>query len=113
MHEYSIVQALLEQCETLAQENDAEKVVKVVTKIGRFSGIEPHLLEIAFETFKEKTVCDEAEFVMNIQDLLLYCNDCKKETLREEAHYQCEHCQSTNVSVVDGDEMYLMTLEME
>ncbi|RLA71665.1 MAG: hydrogenase maturation nickel metallochaperone HypA [Epsilonproteobacteria bacterium] len=113
MHEYSIVQALLEQCETLAKENSAEKITKVVTKIGKFSGIEPHLLEIAFETFKEKTVCDGAEFVMNIQDLLLYCNDCKKETLRKEAHYQCKHCQSTNVSVIDGDEMYLMTLEME
>ncbi|RLA68647.1 MAG: hydrogenase maturation nickel metallochaperone HypA [Epsilonproteobacteria bacterium] len=113
MHEYSIVQALLEQCENLAKENDAEKVVKVVTKIGKFSGVEPHLLEIAFETFKEKTICDGAEFVMNIQDLVLYCNACKKETLRSRAYYQCEHCNSTNVSVVDGDEMYLMTLEME
>jgi len=76
-----------------------------------WSGIEPHLIAIAFETFKEKTVCDRAEFVMNIQELLLYRNDCRKEMLRSEAHYQCGHCQSTNVSVVDGDGMYLMTLE--
>ena len=113
MHEYSIVQALLDQCETYAKENNAEKITKVVTKIGKFSGVEPHLLEIAFDTFKEKSICDGAEFVMNIQELVLYCNECKKETQRSEAHYQCEHCGSTNVSVVDGDDMYLMTLEME
>ena len=60
MHEYSIVQALLDQCEEHAKANDSTKVTKVVTKIGKLSGFEPHLLETAFETFKEKTVCDGA-----------------------------------------------------
>ena len=113
MHEYSIVQALLEQCENHAKANNATKVTKVVTKIGKLSGVEPHLLETAFETFKEKTVCDEAEFVMNLQNLRLYCNTCHEESEQSEVRYQCAHCQSTDVSVVDGEEMYLMTLEME
>ena len=113
MHEYSIVQALLEQCEAHAKENDATKVVKVVTKIGKLSGVEPHLLEIAFETFKEKTVCDGAEFVMHLQNLKLHCNVCDKECEQSEVCYQCLHCKSTDVSVIDGEEMYLMSLEME
>jgi hydrogenase nickel insertion protein HypA len=113
MHEYSIVQALLEQCENHVKANDATKVTKVVTKIGKLSGVEPHLLETAFETFKEKTVCDGAEFVMNLQNLVLYCNECKKESEQSEIRYLCEHCQSTDVSVIDGEEMYLMSLEME
>jgi len=113
MHEYSIVQALLEQCEDHVKANDSTKVTKVVTKIGKLSGVEPHLLKTAFETFKEKTVCDGAEFIMNIQDLKLYCNVCKEESEQSEVRYQCAHCQSTDVSVVDGEDMYLMTLEME
>ncbi|MGD9653737.1 MAG: hydrogenase/urease maturation nickel metallochaperone HypA, partial [Sulfuricurvum sp.] len=47
MHEYSIVQALLTQCEDIAKENEAESVTKIVVKIGKMSGVEPHLLEIA------------------------------------------------------------------
>lgn len=113
MHEYSIVQALLEQCEAHAKANDSTKVTKVVTKIGKLSGVEPHLLQTAFETFKEKTVCDGAEFIMNLQDLKLSCNVCQKESEQSEVRYQCAHCQSTDVSVIDGEEMYLMTLEME
>ena len=113
MHEYSIVQALLEQCEDHAKANDSTKVTKVVTKIGKLSGVEPHLLETAFQTFKEKTVCDGAEFVMNIQDLKLYCNGCQKESEQGEVRYQCIHCQSIDVSVVDCEDMYLMSLEME
>lgn len=113
MHEYSIVQALLTQCEELARENEAEKVTKIVTKIGKMSGVEPHLLEIAFNTFKEKTVCDGAEFVMDIQPLVIECGDCAKVTTLEEIYYKCPECESLNVRVIDGEEMYLMSLEME
>ena len=80
MHEYSIVQALLDQCEDHAKEHNATAVTKVVVKIGKYSGVEPHLLEVAFETFKEKTICSDAEFILTEDD---------------------------------GDDMYLMSLEME
>lgn len=113
MHEYSIVQALLEQCETHAKANNATRITKVVTKIGKLSGVEPHLLKIAFDTFKEKSICDGAEFIMQLQDLRLHCNLCKKESEQSEVRYQCAHCHSTDISVLDGEEMYLMSLEME
>ena len=113
MHEYSIVQALLSQCEEIANENNAQSVLKVVVKIGRMSGVEPHLLETAFHTFKEKTVCDEAEFVMNIQPLIIECNGCNTITELKEIYYKCPQCDSLNVRVIDGEEMFLMTLEMQ
>jgi len=60
MHEYSVVQALLSQCEEHAAQNNATKVTKVITKIGVVSDIETHLLQTAFDTFKEGTICDGA-----------------------------------------------------
>ena len=113
MHEYSVVQALLEQIEDVAQQNDATKVTKIIVKIGVMSGIEVHLLEIAFNTFKEKTICDGAEFVMNIQPLKIRCNSCLKESELEKVHYCCQECSSTDVEVIDGEDMFLMSLEME
>ncbi len=114
MHEYSIVQALLDQCEGIARENNASKVTKVVTKIGVMSGIEIHLLQTAFDTFKEKTMCEEAEFVINEQKLKLQCLDCGVEfEVEDEIRYNCIACDSLNVKVIDGEDMYLMSLEME
>jgi len=113
MHEYSIVQALLAQCENHVKANDATKVTKVVTKIGKLSGVEPHLLEVAFEAFKEKTVCDGATFEFQLQNLLLHCNVCNEKSEQSEVRYQCKHCQGTDVSVLDGEDMFLMSLEME
>jgi len=113
MHEYSIVQALLNQCEDIARENSATKVTKVVTKIGVLSGVEPHLLEVAFNTFKEGTICHDAKFIMNIQKLKLECKECKEVFEVDEVRYFCPFCESLRVKVLDGEEMYLMSLEME
>jgi hydrogenase nickel insertion protein HypA len=112
MHEYSVVQALLNQCEEIAAQNDANKVTKVITKIGVMSGIETHLLQTAFDTFKEGTICDGAEFVINPQKLKLECKDCGNVFEVDEVRYFCVKCESLRVKVLDGEDMYLMSLEM-
>jgi len=112
MHEYSVVQALLNQCEEIARQNDAEIISKVICKIGIMSGIETHLLQVAFDTFKEGTMCDKAEFIINPQKLKLKCRDCKDEYEIDEIIYKCRNCGSLSMDTIDGEEMYLMSLEM-
>ena len=112
MHEYSIIQALMDQVETIADENSAEKVTKVILKIGVMSGVEPHLLEVAYNTFKEKTICEEAELVMNIQPLSIRCGQCQEQSELKAIEYCCPKCSSLEVDVLDGEDMYLMSLEM-
>ncbi len=113
MHEYSIVQSLLESCEEHARVNEASKVTKVVVKIGVLSGVEPELLKTAFDTFKEKTICDSAEFVVNIQKLQIDCLDCKTISIIEKNDFSCPNCNSVNINVLDCEDMYLMSLELE
>lgn len=113
MHEYSIVQALLNQCEEVAQENKVEKVLKIITKIGVMSGVEIHLFQIAFDTFKEGTMCEEAELIIHEQKIKLHCKGCDSEFEIDEVRYACKECESLDVKVIDGEDMYLMSLEME
>ncbi len=113
MHEYSIVQSLLNSCEENAEQNNATKVIKVVVKIGVMSGVEPDLLQTAFDTFKENTICDNCEFIINIQAIVIKCNSCKKESTLSKNEYNCPHCQSVDIEVLDGEDMYLMQLELE
>jgi len=113
MHEYSVVQALLNQCEEVATQNKATKVTKIICKIGIMSGIETHLLQVAFDTFKEGTICNNAQFIINKQKLKLKCRDCKDEYEIDEIIYKCRACGSLSMDVIDGEDMYLMSLEME
>jgi len=112
MHEFSIVQDLLNLCEKNAIENNATKITKVEVKIGKLSGVEPHLLQTAFDTFKEKTICDRAEFLIHHQDLVVRCQECGAESTLNKNTFSCPKCEGA-VEVLDGEDMYLMRLEME
>lgn len=113
MHEYSIVQALIEQCENQAQQHNATAISKVVIKIGILSGVEPSLLEVAFATFKEtSSICQSAKLVMQIQAVEILCRSCGQVSTLAEHNYICPKCQSAAVSITDGEEMFLMQLEM-
>jgi hydrogenase nickel incorporation protein HypA/HybF len=115
MHEYSIVQSLLDVIDENAQRNGASKVTKVVVKIGVLSGVEPHLLEIAFNTFKEKTICEDAKFEMIIQPIIARCKECgyENEYPKNQIFFECKECNSVELDVIDGEDMLLMSLEME
>jgi Zn finger protein HypA/HybF involved in hydrogenase expression len=58
-------------------------------------------------------MCDKAEFIMNVQKLKLHCNGCCAEFEIDEHRYKCLECDSLDVKVIDGEDMYLMSLEME
>ncbi len=113
MHEYSIVGSLIDACEENAKANVATKVTKVVVKIGVMSGVEPELLKTAFDTFKEQTICDGAEFIMNIQPVVIKCNSCLNESILKKLEYSCPICKSIELDITDGEDMYLMQLELE
>ena len=64
MHEYSIVQALLERVTGEAQARGASKVVGLRVRLGELSGVDPALLATAFETFRERSVCEGASLAI-------------------------------------------------
>ena len=113
MHEYSIVQSLIDLAEENAKQNNAKKVTKLEIKVGVLSGVEIPLLETAFNTFKEDTICDNAEFIIISQPIVVKCRECQKESTLEKNEYECPNCKSQNLEVLDGEEMYLMSLELE
>ncbi len=113
MHEMSIVQALVKQCEQIADEHNAEKILEVHVKIGVLSGVEPHFFQSTFEAFKLDTICKDAKLVMDIQKVKIVCDKCGKESTLEENEFLCPQCQSEDVRSIGGEDMMLMRLEME
>ncbi|GIU23102.1 putative hydrogenase nickel incorporation protein HypA [Shewanella colwelliana] len=113
MHEYSIVTALLEQCEQHAEANNANKITKVVIKVGVLSGVEPALLQTAFDTFKLEGPAHEAQLTIKHQPLVIECAQCGSINQLEERSIVCPNCNSFNTKILEGEEMLLMQLELE
>jgi hydrogenase nickel incorporation protein HypA/HybF len=113
MHEYSIVQNLLDLCEQNASAHECTKITKIVVKIGRLSNIECSLLKTAFDTFKLDTIAQVAELEVIDQKVVIKCNLCGQTTECEKNEFACSHCDSYDVAIIDGEDLLLMSLEMD
>lgn len=112
MHELSIVNSLIELCEENAKNNNANNIKEVHVKIGRLSGVEIELFKRTFETFKEDSLCKNAKLIINLQDVIIKCKDCKEENTLKENVFICPKCEGKDLDIIDGDELYLMRLIM-
>ena len=65
MHEYSVVQSLIERVEREAEARGASRVVRVHVRLGEYAGVDPGLLETAYDTFRERTICENAPLVLD------------------------------------------------
>jgi hydrogenase nickel insertion protein HypA len=113
MHEYSIVQALLKQCEDIAKQNSATQIEKIVLKIGVLSGVEIHLLKVAFETFCEDTIANGAKLDIIEEKIKIRCNECNHESQIDDNVFVCHECNSANIEVIEGEDMYLMQVVLQ
>ncbi len=113
MHEYSIVQNLLDLCDQNAEQNNATVVHRVVLGIGELSSVEPQLLKTAFDTFKLDTIAKDAVLEIKRTELKSECMDCKAEFVPTLDNFLCPKCESANTKLVSGDELLLLSLEIE
>ena len=113
MHELSIVQNLVSLCEKNAAKENAKEISKIEIKVGRLSGVEPHYLQSAFDVYKAGTICENAKLVINLQGIVVECLDCGFSGELSENDFTCPKCKSQNLKVTDGEDMYLMRLEMK
>jgi hydrogenase nickel incorporation protein HypA/HybF len=111
VHEYSIVAALLNQVATQAAARGAKRVARVWVRIGELSGVEPDLLRTAYETFRARTVCDDAPLEIDAAPAVWACRRCGRSPGRGEA-LRCDAC-GIPASLVSGDEIILSRIEME
>jgi hydrogenase nickel incorporation protein HypA/HybF len=111
LHEYSIVQALLAQVAAEAQLRGATSVQRVVISIGELAGIEIGLLKTAFERFRERTICETTDLVVNQIAAVWTCRNCGRR--RDTQNYlRCNVCERP-FDLVRGDEIVLEKIDME
>ncbi|HSC27765.1 MAG TPA: hydrogenase maturation nickel metallochaperone HypA [Vicinamibacterales bacterium] len=111
MHEYSIVQALMERVEAEAAARNATAVERVVVRIGELSGVEPELLHTAYLTFRERTICARAPLDISAVPAVWDCRDCGR-TVERGGALRCQSCGGA-ARLREGDEILLERIEME
>lgn len=113
MHELSLCQNLLDQVTDIAKQHRAEKVVQIIVRIGPLSGVEPKLLESAFDIASVGTVAEQADLLMESQPIKVFCNVCATESEASVNDLTCRQCGDYDTRLISGDELILARVELE
>lgn len=113
MHELSLCEDLMYQVLTIAKAHHAEKVVRIIVRIGPLSGVEPLLLESAFSISRAGTLAEEAEFLTEALPIHVLCNSCGVESEAVVNNLVCGSCGGYNTKLLSGDELILARVELE
>ena len=111
MHEYSLIQSLVERVEAEARARSATAVHKLNVRIGEQAGVDIELFRTAYLTFRERTICEGAELEIDVVPTRWECEACGSAIERGQP-LRCPAC-SRPARLTAGDEILLDRIEME
>ncbi len=113
MHELTITQSILDIALDQAKAAKASKINKINLVIGELSGFVSDCVEFYFDFLKKDSIAEEAALTFELVPAQLKCRHCLSIFHPGELLWICPHCQSQQVEIVAGRELYLESLEVE
>ncbi len=112
MHEYSLVQSLLDKVEAAAAANGAVAVHGLTVRVGESSGVDAGLLKTAWDTIREGTSCAKAELTIERVSVAWECPRCGRPPGALDGPLTCPACAAP-LRLAAGDEIILSRVELE
>ena len=113
MHELAIVRSLLESAESEARERGAAAITGVCCRLGVLRQVDPQSLSEAFEIARAVTLAARAELNVRVVGMTLDCRHCGGRAELPTWGFECPGCGSTDVRLSGGDELELVSLDVE
>ena len=87
------------------------RIHRIHVSIGELSGVDPELLLLAYQTFREGTLCEAADLDIRQVPARWTCPGCGR-AIGAGQVLRCPDC-ARPARLVEGDEIMLMRIEME
>lgn len=114
MHEFSLMQGILDSVTPVALEAGAQKVTGITLDIGIMTQVVDECMDFAFEALTEdEPLYAGAQLTMNFIDPRSRCLDCGVEYSHDRFHLKCPECGSAATVLLQGKEMHIASIEVE
>ena len=113
MHEVSVVQNILEIAGKKAAECGSGKITSISMKIGEMTCINDENLAFVFDVMKKGTPAAEARMVIERVPVKARCDACQNVFAVPEYSFTCVKCGCPKVTVIEGNEIIVQSLEVE
>ena len=110
MHELSIAESIVE---ISARHANGRRVTKVYLKVGHLRQVVPSALAFSFELVAQGTPLEGAELEMEEVPATGLCLGCGAQSRLESFPLQCRACGDFDLEILQGEELFVESLEME
>lgn len=91
--------------------------LSVVTGIdvifGKMIQVVPEIFEFAFRECVRESIACEAKLNIEVLSVRIRCMECKEEMDLPDFWFICSKCNSTNLKIIQGKEMFVKSIEGE
>ena len=113
MHELSITESLLETVLRYASDSRAKKVINIYLTIGELSSIVDISVQFFWDLVTKNTIAENSKLNFKYIKAEFICNDCTTKYLLRYQQLTCPNCDSSNISLLAGDEFILQAIDIE
>lgn len=102
----------MESVEEAARNASATKVLEIDLSVGVMTEAMEDALRFAFEALSEGTMCEGADFKINMIQPVSVCLECGNEFEHDRYHVTCPQCESGFTQLIAGKEMQIDSIEV-
>lgn len=113
MHEVGIMESALDAVLSQARSHSAQRVHRIVLRIGALSGVDPEALRFAFDAVAQNTIAAGAALQIDDVPALAHCAACNADFgISSGFIFACPRCGDFSGKVRQGRELELFRVEM-
>lgn len=109
----SIALNIVEIAENEAKKDKAENIKSIELEIGQLSGVVVDALKFAMDSAVKNTMLQDSKVLIHSIPGLCLCKVCQHKFESCEIFTICEHCGSTDINVLRGNELRVKALVVE
>jgi len=113
MHEIRIAEDLSLIVLDAARKENLSKVTKVNISFGQLVQIVPEIFEFAFRETLRNSIAQDAETDIEIIPVKMKCKICGSDFHVKENVFACNECNSTDLEILQGKELFIKSIEGE
>lgn len=113
MHELSVTMSLLDLVLEEAAKAGASKIVGVNIVLGEMTGIIDHYVQANFELLSQNTPAEGAALSFRNVPRQARCRHCAHLFRPSDFDWSCPKCQSLEIEINGGNELYVESIEVE
>lgn len=113
VHELSIAENILNISLQEAKKHGASKVRSIKIKMGVLKELLPECINYYFKIISRGSMAEDAVIEIEKLPMVVRCKVCGSSSKIEFKNFRCPACQSQNLDIIQGNEFYIESLEVD